>query len=258
MKNYRHEKLNERIIRIVDDTETACYLVIGEKKACLLDTCNGLGNIREYVETLTNKPIFVILTHGHHDHIGGANLFDEIGTIEERLTFLQRQLPNDKVTEKDIQPLVNLEIIKPVQNDQIFDLGNLHIQMISVKGHTPGMMCPLIIEERSIIFGDACGVCVMLLDEYSSCVSEYKESLLNLKKYESRYDYIYRNHGTFWSPKELLDNVIECCDLILNKQDDHYPIELHQFNMFAAKKIENGSRIDGKQGNLCYIEEKAH
>ena len=37
MKNYRHEKLNERIIRIVDDTETACYLVIGEKKACLFE-----------------------------------------------------------------------------------------------------------------------------------------------------------------------------------------------------------------------------
>ena len=53
------------------------------------------------------------------------------------------------------------------------------------RGHTPGMMCPLVIEDRLIIFGDACGVGVLLFDEYSSSVLEYKNSLLSLKQYES-------------------------------------------------------------------------
>lgn len=53
--------------------------------------------------------------------------------------------------------------------------------MIPVAGHTPGMMCPLIEEDRICIFGDACGVSVLLMGEYSSNVSEYKQSLLNLK-----------------------------------------------------------------------------
>ena len=75
--NYQSEKINEHFIRIIDKTGVACYLVIGEEKACLLDTCNGFGNIKEYVEQLTDKPVFVLLTHGHHDHMGGANLFDE-------------------------------------------------------------------------------------------------------------------------------------------------------------------------------------
>ena len=65
----------------------------------------------------------------------------------------------------------------------VFDLGNATIKMILVKGHPPGMMCPLIQEEKTIVFVDVCGVGVLLFDEYSSTVSEYKESLLNLKKY---------------------------------------------------------------------------
>ena len=60
-----------------------------------------------------------------------------------------------------------------------------------VSGHTPGMMCPLIQEERTIIFGDACGVSVLLFDEYSSCVSEYLKSLEVLKTYENDYCLLY-------------------------------------------------------------------
>lgn len=52
--NYRAEKLSEHIIRIIDMTGVSCYLIIGETKACLLDTCNGFGDIKEFVETLTD------------------------------------------------------------------------------------------------------------------------------------------------------------------------------------------------------------
>ena len=55
--------------------------------------------------------------------------------------------------------------IQDIANQDTFDLGDITIQMILVKGHTPGMMCPLILEERTVIFGDACGVGVLLFDE---------------------------------------------------------------------------------------------
>lgn len=136
--------------------------------------------------------------------------------------------------------------------------GGLTIQIVAVPGHTPGMICPLLLEERTIIFGDACGVSVLLFDEFSSCVSEYRKSLLNLKQYEQQYDNIYRNHGLFWSPKELLNNVIECCDLILSGRDDHAPVSIHGYDLFAAKGIStDGSRADNKEGNIFYAPEKA-
>ena len=78
MNYYTSQRLSPSITRITDFTGVCCYLVEGEEKACLLDTCNGFGNIREYAETLTDKPLFVILTHGHIDHAPGACWFDEV------------------------------------------------------------------------------------------------------------------------------------------------------------------------------------
>ncbi|MEG0365889.1 MAG: MBL fold metallo-hydrolase [Coprobacillus sp.] len=264
MNYYKSEVLNESLIRITDSTDVCCYLVVGQKKACLLDTCCGYGNIKEYAETLTNKPIFVILSHGHYDHMGGAALFDEVYMNHNDLPVFQSHLNikfktdiPEGVSQKDNIPIREAPMLD-IKDYQVFDLGNLHVKMIPVKGHTPGMMCPLIVEQRIIIFGDACGVSVLLFDENSSNVSEYRESLINLKKYEGEYDTIYRNHGTFFSNKILLDNVIECCDLILSGKDDHIPSKFNEYNLFAAKETQwPHGRKDGKEGNILYSIDKA-
>lgn len=266
---YQSEKLSERLYRITEIGGVCCYLAIGDNKACLLDTGCGYGNLKVYVETITDKPIFVILTHGHHDHMGASALFDEVymnhddipvfhefGVMERRLQDAKEQEQTKHFTKEDLIPTRKTEI-KNIKDGQEFDLGQLTIKMIHVKGHTRGIMCPLLVEERSIIFGDACGVSVLLFDEYSSNVSEYKESLQKLKQYEKDYDYIYRNHGTFWSPKELLDNVIECCNLIIEGKDDQQPTKIHGIDFLAAKAINEFGRIDGKQGNIMYVTEKA-
>lgn len=196
--------------------------------------------------------------------MGGAALFDEVymntldmpvfhkfGDTQSRIEDAR----NLNIPEEILVPTRETEI-ESIQNHQVFDLGNLHIEMIHVPGHTPGMMCPLIQEERTIIFGDACGVSVLLFDEFSSTISQYLESLTYLKQYEEYYDTIYRNHGTFVSPKDLLDNVIECCQLILDHKDDHVPVSMHGYNLFAAKKTDHFRRVDGKEGNILYALDK--
>lgn len=272
MENFRHEQLSDRLFRIIDFTGVCCYLAVGDKRAVLLDTINGLGDLRSYAQSLTDKPIFVILSHGHLDHIGGAAQFDEVYMSElDRAVFLSHSDIEFRVWDSNAQlrdhpPLTAEDFIPamstaplPLTDGQCFDLGGLTVRMIAVPGHTPGMMCPLLVEERTIIFGDACGVAVLLFDQHSSTVSEYRQSLLRLKAHENEYDRIYRNHGVFHSPKELLDNVIACCDEILAGTDDHVPTRMHGFDLFAAKRpAHNGhGRADGKEGNILYATDKA-
>lgn len=272
MQYFQHEKLSARIIRIVGLDRTCCYLVNGDQKTALLDTGSGYGNLKDYImenHLAAHEDIMVLLTHGHHDHMGGADsfdniymnakdrvIFDEFGRMEVRKQYALEMTKQYPMAYQSMIATTKKKL-HDIADNQVFDLGHLHIQMIPVAGHTPGMMCPLIIEERTIIFGDACGVSVLLMDQYSSTVSEYKKSLLYLQQFEEQYDRVYRNHGTFFSQKSLLKNVIECCDLILKQQDAHMPVTLHQRHFFSAQPVDGYGRIDGQEGNIFYIEEKA-
>lgn len=271
MEIFTSEKVTDRIWRIVDCLDNCCYLVVGDDRACLLDTLDGFGNIKEFAQTLTEKPIFVVLTHGHIDHAAGCCFFDEVWLNHRDLILFQQHCSlkfrqenycnHPKV--KDI-PITEYNpmytgVLNDIQDNQEFDLGNCTIQMIAVPGHTQGMMVPLIKEERIIVFGDACGVGVLLFGENSSCVSEYRKSLMHLKEFEGEYDVILRNHGTFCSPKELLNNVIECCDDILDGKNRDQIVRSHGIDFHIAKPIDNQeNRLDGKQGNIKYTLDKAN
>ena len=52
-------------------------LIEGKERAVLLDTGMGIGNIRAYVEQLSDKPITVYLTHAHGDHNYGDGWWEE-------------------------------------------------------------------------------------------------------------------------------------------------------------------------------------
>lgn len=71
--NYRYDtdkKLTEHVW-LMDDQGSSGYVVLGEKKALVVDTMNGSENVKEIVRTITGLPVMVINTHVHPDHIGG-------------------------------------------------------------------------------------------------------------------------------------------------------------------------------------------
>ncbi|MDU4927909.1 MBL fold metallo-hydrolase, partial [Clostridium sp.] len=78
MSKFFSENVTEHIIRIVSPCQVCMYLIVGKRRAVLLDTGFGLGSLKSYVKTLTSLPYDVVVSHGHLDHAGGAGEFKEV------------------------------------------------------------------------------------------------------------------------------------------------------------------------------------
>ena len=68
-----------------------CYLFVGINKAILVDTGTGLCPLKPIIDTLTNLPITVILTHCHWDHIGSINSFTKVYIHLEEENWLKKE-----------------------------------------------------------------------------------------------------------------------------------------------------------------------
>ena len=268
MNRFTAEKLSDHLYRIVDALEVACYLVTGRERACLLDTCTGAGDLRRFVQELTGLPLTVVVSHGHMDHLGGAGRFEKVfmkkadmpifqvhRSCAFRAEFFSGHL-NLSLSPSDFAPVPE-EVFEDLPEDTVLDLGGVTVELLSFPGHTPGMVCPLIPGDRILIIGDACDDNVLLLDQYSSTVSEYRDNLKKMKDMSGRYDRILGNHGSYAFTMELIDNVLESCDRILARKDAHLWVHIIGEWMYSANAIgEDELRLDGKPGNVLYSEEK--
>ena len=145
-------KLEENLYLIDDAGESTAYLLCGERQAALIDTLNGVEDLKEIVSSLTDLPVTVINTHGHCDHIAGNIFFDEAwihpadeGLAGEHFTIMQEVL---RPWSKSPCPFRFMEI------GQVFDLGGLTLEVVSLKGHTAGSVGLLCREKRLFFTGD--------------------------------------------------------------------------------------------------------
>lgn len=271
MEFYTAKKITDSTTQIADIGGVFCYLVEGKDKAALIDTTTGVGDLKSFVSTLTDKPVIVILTHGHCDHAGGAAPFDDVylGKADWELVKyhagMEMRKDYTKVCRPDIYDSLKYEDFTPVRtkgykelsDGQRFDLGGLTLEAIAVPGHTHGMTCILNIEERSILFGDGCNTSLFIWDEEATSIEEYRESLLNLKKHENRYDTAYLSHAFTTVDKKVLDGSIKVCEEVMNGIADNQPFEFMGHKLRLAKATdEQFNRLDGGLGNLVYNPEK--
>lgn len=77
MLHFKTEKVTDRITRIFCFLELM-YLTEGDNAAALLDSGSGFGNLKDCIDGLTDKPLIVLLTHGHVDHAMGADEFQTV------------------------------------------------------------------------------------------------------------------------------------------------------------------------------------
>lgn len=142
--DYQYTEIRKNIWQIEEDHCVCCTLVKGSEKALLIDTGYGRRNLRTFIEQNLDTPYMVVNSHGHPDHIGGNHWFDTVLTVREELDVIRHF--------EEGTPLYSQKIL-PVKDR--LSLGNLHITVIPLPGHTAGSTGFLVEEERLLIAGDA-------------------------------------------------------------------------------------------------------
>lgn len=274
MEIFSSEKITDRITRITEITGTHMYLAEGTDRAILIDTGCGIGDLKGYVEQLTEKPLTVVCTHGHLDHAGGADQFEQVylNKADWELTLTHCSLENRKeytrIMVEMLHPDRTMQEIersgfqkirkKPyaeLKQGMKFDLGGLTVQPLALKGHTAGSMCMLFCEERAILLGDACNPSVFLFDVEAESVETYRHELEEFQKYEEFYDRVWISHGPGMDiPKEILKQNIQVCDEILTGKDEKVDFQFFLGGTYksAHRMRSDQTREDGGLANIIY------
>ena len=127
------------------------YLLEGGERSLLIDTGWGSGTLRAYVESLTDKPVEVLLTHGHLDHSGSAGEWESAWMLpgaQADLVTLERG-PFDVSR----LPYPNYEKKFAADGDTI-DLGGRSVRLLDISAHSNGSLAVLDPKNGYLFVGD--------------------------------------------------------------------------------------------------------
>ena len=259
----------------VENSYSICYLIEGKDYALLIDSIIGLGNLKSFCETLTDKTVRLVNTHAHSDHYGGNFHFNHCWLHHKDIAFFQTGLGVKKEQLVDmakemalpeyrdlIEPDDNFRDWKPMRvfplyGGDVFDLGDRQIEVVEVGGHTPGSVVLIDHKTRIAYTGDACNGNTLL--EFPNClpVAEYMKSLLRLKEHQGEFDMMYGGHEVF--DASLVDEAIETVARVIAGTDDRCERTglMGGTVYYAAEKVKDGyERVDGKHFNMSYVPDR--
>lgn len=148
-------KFNHHITKINESDGVSlnvdAYLVEGKDKAIVIDSLQDNTDLYETVLSLTDKPITLVITHGHPDHAGVSTKKFVKNNIDVFMSEKDKDILNSFVQDDWKNHLKN------VKEGDTFDLGDITLEVIECGGHTPGSIVLLDKDHEEMFTGDAIG-----------------------------------------------------------------------------------------------------
>jgi len=186
---------------------TQCvYLLVGEEKALLIDSGYGTGDLRKFVEEITDKPIMVVNTHGHFDHTGGNAFWEEIYMSEESTKDAKEAFGEEMQKAFEAMPHPDYKM-NVVGDGYVFDLGGRKVEVITIGCHHPGSIALLDHGARLLFTGDELEAGqVLLFADIEKQAPLHKANMEKLLAREAEYDFVCPAHnGTPLNKKYVHD-----------------------------------------------------
>lgn len=127
-----------------------CYLVEGDEEAVMIDCGYGAGNIREYAQSLTERPLYnVINTHDHFDHTANNSYFDRAYMSAETKPLATIPFPSFEGIDfpRDYP-------VRVIDEGFRYPLGGRDLEVFKIPDHAVGSIALLDARERLLFIGD--------------------------------------------------------------------------------------------------------
>jgi len=181
------------------------YLVEGNKSAVLIDAGVRIPELDKIVAKITSKPVTMILTHGHGDHVGGAGPFPEVwvAPADEQMFLSNLRGYQGKTVH--------------LTDGQIIDLGDRKLEVMFTPGHTAGSVTFFDKENHYGFSGDAFGSTNLLVFTY---LSNVVASAAKVEKYikENNIKFLFPGHysGDNLETPQRVTDIKEMCQEVLD------------------------------------------
>lgn len=141
--------------------QTNCYIVEDKEKNCLI--VDPGGEAKKLINLLNSrgiKPLAVLLTHAHFDHIGAV---DEVRDAYKVPVYLHKQeekwLGDPMLNGSEFFPVIETMRINPANHllttEGPLKVGNFAFTVFHTPGHSPGSVSFYFESEGFVISGDA-------------------------------------------------------------------------------------------------------
>jgi len=176
-----------------------CYILHDEKtnETAVIDPGGGFSEIRRYIEANRLKIKYIILTHGHGDHIGALR---ELKDYTDAIVCIHREdqemLKSSRINLTVFMgyPDISMEADRLLEDGDILELGDIKLNIIHTPGHSRGGIC--VYCEDSLFSGDtlftgSIGRTDLNGGSYDEIIASIKDKLLILPDNTA----VYPGHG---------------------------------------------------------------
>lgn len=170
-----------------------CYILVEEntKECGIIDSGGDSERLISQIDKLNAKPKFILLTHGHMDHVGGV-----IDLVKKYNIPFYISKADEEYMEKDDFVFGTLPKASGyLKENDILKLGDEIIKVLETPGHTKGGLCFLLNNDKvftgDTLFNGSIGRTDFIGGSMSEIINSIKEKLLPLG---DRVD-VYPGHG---------------------------------------------------------------
>ena len=177
------------------------YLIIGQEKAALIDLAVDTPMLYSFAEGKAGKPLMLLLTHGHYDHVYHLSSAPEAWIHPSDIPLITEGIPGVYGPQEKIP-------FHPLFDGQCIDLGGRSVEIIQLPGHTMGSVLFLDHLTGTLLTGDTCARRLLYGLTPTIPLSEHCALIGALKR--RPFSVMYSSHDRCALPKTYLDMVLYC------------------------------------------------